>query len=245
MQTNSTDTVFAQRLEKIPKFSFNQDVADVFDDMLTRSIPFYDEIHKIIIDLARYGLKENNRIYDLGCSTGETMLLLDKFASHNNINVELIGIDNSEPMIEKAHTKLKENGVRDYNLFCKNIEAIDLLPAEMIIMNYTLQFIDREKRKELLKRIYEALKPGQFFILAEKINCVERDYRELVTELYYDFKRRNGYSNLEISQKREALENVLIPLSPDENTDLLRDSGFKRVEMIFRWYNFACFLGTK
>ncbi len=115
----------------------------------------------------------------------------------------------------------------------------------MVIMNYTLQFIPRDRRLGLVKKIYDSLNTGGVFIFSEKIVSSNTSVNDLLTDLYYDFKRRNGYSELEISQKREALENVLIPLTAEEQMELLQKAGFVKCEVLFRWYNFACFIGIK
>ena len=112
-------------------------------------------------------------------------------------------------------------------------------------MNYTLQFLDPKKRLQVLKTIYDGLRKDGVFMLSEKIRVDEGHVQDLLTELYYDFKRRNGYSELEIAQKREALENVLRPITPEKQLAALRDAGFKKVDMIFRWYNFASYIGIR
>mgnify|MGYP001463405630 CR=1 FL=1 len=117
--------------------------------------------------------------------------------------------------------------------------------ADLIVMNYTLQFISPEKRQDLLQKIYDALKPGATFVLSEKINTEKTEFFGLITDLYYDFKKRNGYSELEISRKREALENVMRPITPAAQLSALNEAGFKKSEMIFRWYNFASYLCVK
>jgi tRNA (cmo5U34)-methyltransferase len=117
--------------------------------------------------------------------------------------------------------------------------------AEIVILNYTLQFLKKERRLELLSKIYEALPKGGVIIISEKITVEDQDFEELITDLYYDFKRRNGYSELEISQKREALENVLEPISPDKQLQMIQQAGFEKTDMLFRWYNFASYVGFK
>ena len=143
--------------------------------------------------------------------------------------------------IEKLDGTLGEVEVRHDDLLKTELSE----PADLIIMNYTLQFISPEKRQDLLSKIFSSLKPGGTFILSEKINPEQECYFDLITDLYYDFKKRNGYSELEISQKREALENVMKPITPSVQIDLLKSSGFKNSEMIFRWYNFASYLCVK
>lgn len=198
------DTVFKSRKEKIEAFKFNSQVANVFDDMLNRSIPFYNEIHHMILDIVRTKyIGDDLIIYDLGCSTGTTISLIDHFARKIGRHPKFIGIDNSLPMIEKCDHKLKKNGVSDYKLICGDIEEHEFEKSQIIIMNYTLQFISPQKRKNLLQKIYASLEKGGVFILSEKVNSSNQKIHQLQTELYYDFKRRNGYSELEISQKRE------------------------------------------
>ncbi|MDD0851934.1 carboxy-S-adenosyl-L-methionine synthase CmoA [Halobacteriovorax sp. GB3] len=242
----SRDEVFRTKLRTIKGFEFNQQVADVFDDMVSRSIPFYDEIHRIILDLIDRGLKNKGKIYDLGCSTGTTFALIDgHLKSKNEQTPKYFGIDMSAPMLEKAKTKLEKHGVENFELRDEDVCETEISDASMVVMNYTLQFIEKSQRLELLKKIYNNLEEGGLFVLSEKLLCREEGINDLITDLYYDFKRRNGYSELEISQKREALENVLVPLSPDEQLQLLKDAGFKKVDIIFRWYNFASYVGIK
>lgn len=244
--TGGTDKVFAKEIEKISDFKFNQDVASVFDDMVSRSIPNYHEIHKIIIDLVRRAYR-GGTIYDFGCSTGTTMLLIADYLRKNEKELpKFIGIDTSKPMLEKAAQKLKSHKLLDHvELIEDSITDIKVENAGMAIMNYTLQFLPLDQRLEVLKNINNGLNDGGYFVLAEKIICQDEEIDELLVDLYYDFKRRNGYSEMEISQKREALENVLIPLTPKQQLEMLNEAGFKKSEMIFRWYNFACYLCMK
>ena len=241
------DKIFSQKIEQVADFKFNEDVAHVFDDMVSRSVPFYNEIHRIILDFSNYFLpKAGGVVYDLGCSTGTTISLLDKHLLTLDKSSQFIGIDNSKPMIKKCSQKLLENNVRNTQVFCTDISSFEFdQPADMIIMNYTLQFIPHEDRENILKKIYQALRPGGVLILSEKICTDESSFHELITDLYYDFKKRNGYSSLEISQKREALENVMKPITPSQQIEMLNKSGFNKAEMIFRWYNFASYIGIK
>lgn len=237
------DQVYAQNIQEIPPFTFNQEVADVFDDMLLRSIPFYQQSHDLLINILTKRYQENSLIYDLGCSTGTTLQLV--LRALQNKNPRAIGIDESGAMLEKAGQKFSSEQRKRIQLCLADIEEIELQPAGVIIMNYTLQFLPRHALKPLLKKIHDALIPGGIFFLSEKLSHPHRDMEELKTDLYYDFKRKNGYSELEISQKREALENVLFPLTDKEHLDNLADSGFTQYDQIFKWVNFSCFLGIK
>jgi tRNA (cmo5U34)-methyltransferase len=239
------DKVFAKELESIKSFEFNHDVAEVFDDMVSRSVPFYDEIHKIILDLIDRNYN-GGPIYDLGCSTGTTISIIDKHLKKRGLSTpDYIGIDNSAPMLEKCLEKIKKNKIQNVDLQCIDINDVAFRKSGLVVMNYTLQFLKPAKRADILKKVHKSLDKGGMFILSEKIKSSGHTINDLLIELYYDFKRRNGYSELEISQKREALENVLIPLTPEKQIDQLKKAGFKKVEMIFRWYNFACYLGVK
>jgi tRNA (cmo5U34)-methyltransferase len=241
------DNIFDQQIIGVEDFEFNQRVADVFDDMVSRSVPIYTEIHRILIDLTNYIFTNTNSpvIYDLGCSTGTTLTLLSKKIIEQGKTPTLIGIDNSLPMAKKAKEKLDGTfgkvEIRHEDLLTTQLDT----PADLVVMNYTLQFIAEDKREDFLRKVYKALKPGATFILSEKINPELKSNFNLITDLYYDFKKRNGYSELEISQKREALENVMKPMTPSKQLEVLSSVGFKNSEMIFRWYNFASYLCVK
>jgi tRNA (cmo5U34)-methyltransferase len=238
------DQVFKQR--KGPGlFSFDRNVAIAFDDMVARSIPFYHEIHRLILDLSRYLVKNEAVIYDLGCSTGETILILDQYLKKNRIKAHFIGIDNSLPMLAMAHKKLVAGKVRSFELIHADLTKYKMKRCDLVIMNYTLQFIPLRKRQKLLKEISQALRKGGGLVMSEKIASESTATHNLLNELYYDFKRRNGYSELEIANKREALEKVLVPVTAEKQLRLMRSSGFKKSEMIFRWYNFSSYLGLK
>jgi len=239
------DKVFDKKIKSVRDFKFNNGVAQVFDDMVTRSVPFYDEIHFIIKDILNKTNFKEGLIYDLGCSTGTTISLIYSHLKSQKRAPRFIGIDNSAPMIKQCRQKLKRLGVKNYKLLCGTIENIELEPSNFIIMNYTLQFIDPQKRAQILEKIYKALLPGGIFILSEKISCKNSKIDELFTDLYYDFKRRNGYSELAIAQKRQALEDILIPLTTEQQLKLLRKAGFLKCDTLFRWYNFASFIGIK
>ncbi len=243
--TKNADKIFDKKIKKIKDFKFNSSVADVFDDMVTRSVPFYDEIHFIIKDILNKTTFDNGLIYDLGCSTGTTIALMYSHLKTQKRFPSFIGVDNSAPMIKQCRQKLAQKQIKNYTLICKNIEQLDFLPSNLIVMNYTLQFVDPKIREMILKKIYSSLVPGGIFILSEKISCTNKKIDDLFIDLYYDFKKRNGYSELAIAQKREALENILIPLTPSKQMAMLKKAGFKKNDLLFKWYNFASFIGIK
>lgn len=224
------------------KFEFNAAVARVFDDMLKRSIPFYQECQTMVVALAVEFCREDTFLYDLGCSTGA---LLKQLAQTLPINIRLVGLDNSRPMLNQARRKLKGEMHR-----CELVEQ-DLLGkmalenASVIIMNYTLQFAPPKKRAALLRKIFKSLCPGGAFILVEKVLGETESLDEVFIRQYHSLKRERGYSRLEISRKREALEDVLVPFKPSKNVKLLHTAGFKNVDVFFKWFNFAGYLAVK
>lgn len=243
MQVSKKDKVFAMPLERIQPFNFNAEVAEVFDDMVTRSVPLYRENQQLTVDLLSRLLMKDDRVYDLGCSTGSALMLIG--SALKELELKLIGLDTSLPMVEKARLKMKAFGLKRAEIDHADITKVDLETCGAVVMNYTLQFLPKAERLPLLKKIHQALRPGGVLILAEKVQADSDELQELVTDVYYDFKGQNGYSKLEISQKREALENVLIPLKPSEQIDTLKVAGFGPVEMLLRWGPFATYLAIK
>ena len=181
------------------------------------------------------------RLYDLGCSTASTLLDIERELA---VKAELIGIDNAPSMLEQARRKVSVFG-SNITLQEADIISYDYLDADVFITNYTLQFIRPLVREELIRRVYEALNRGGAFIFSEKVVCEEKRLNKLLIDGYYDFKKTQGYSEYEIMQKREALENVLIPYTVDENKQMVKRCGFNHFETLFRWGNFATFIALK
>lgn len=243
MEASKKDKYFATPLERIQPFNFNAEVAEVFDDMVTRSVPLYRENQQLTVDLLSRLLMKGDTVYDLGCSTGSALVQIG--GALKELDLKLIGLDTSGPMVEKATLKMKAFGLKRAHIDLADITKVQLEPCGAVVMNYTLQFLPKAERLPLLKKIYTALRPDGVLILAEKVQADSDELQDLVTDIYYDFKGQNGYSKLEISQKREALENVLIPLKPSEQTETLKEAGFGPVEMLLRWGPFATYLAIK
>lgn len=249
------DGLYKKKLASIKDFDFNEDVANVFDDMLSRSIPLYHQIHGLILELIDYFFDELDQsshpadkvIYDLGCSTGESLLLLSQHLQQRQNTFQLIGIDQSASMIEKAQEKLQNNQIKNVTLRCEDLTQSQFAEASasVVILNYTLQFLPLEQRPRLLQKIHSMLKEGGMLILCEKILYQDYQLDKAFTKLYYDFKKRNGYTELEISQKKKALHNVLFSLTPDEQLALLKKANFNKVDIFYKWYNFTGYLGLK
>ena len=234
-----TDKVFNKTISK--QFEFDEEVASVFDDMLDRSVPFYKEMQRLSIVFANNFLENGSKVYDLGCSTGTTLIELSKSC---NKTLNLIGIDSSEAMLELASKKSKAFGV-DIDFICSDIFDVNLKGAKVIFSNYTLQFIRPLQREKLIKKIYDSLEDGGIFIFSEKLVSQNSILNKQFIDEYYSFKKTQGYSEFEISQKREALENVLIPYTEDENNKMIKDAGFSHCELVFKWVNFATFIAIK
>src|SRR5690606_28787498 len=242
--SKSKDNVFSEVIKKPSDFKFGATVANAFDDMVERSVPFYREIQRMIIEQAAEFALPGTNVYDLGCSTGTTFTRLD---AHVAKQVRFVGIDDSKDMLDKCKAKLKEANVsREYELKKADLhDDFKIENASVVILCLTMQFVRPIHREKLLKKIYEGLTPGGVLLVAEKILAEDHLFNRNFITHYYDYKRRNHYSDLEISQKREALENVLIPYKLSENLKLLTDAGFNHTEVFFKWYNFSGFTAIK
>jgi len=238
------DEVFKEEIEKASDFKFGANVANVFDDMVNRSVPYYGEMQRMMAELTADHAKEGSDVYDLGCSTGTTMIGMDTMV---NQNIRFVGVDDSQEMLDKCKSKLIEIGFsRDYELRLADLnQGIHIENASVVVLCLTLQFVRPIYRETLIRNIYEGLNPGGALIVIEKILAEESSFNRDFINYYYNYKRRNHYSELEISQKREALENVLIPYKLSEDITLLRDRGFAHCEVFFKWYNFAGIIAIK
>jgi tRNA (cmo5U34)-methyltransferase len=239
------DELYNNRKEILDDFAFNENTANIFNDMLKRSVPHYYEIQDMICEISKIFAQKNSNIYDLGCSTGNTLLNISKGLS--KFPVTLIGIDNSEAMLKKAEARLKKLGFsHKYELLNKDLNnKIGFENAGVIISNLTLQFIRPINRDRLLTEIYKGLNKNGIFILVEKIVAENSTMRRMFIKLYHDFKLQKRYSRTEIARKREALENFLIPYMYEENVRLLKKKGFQIIDEFFRWYNFCGILAIK
>lgn len=233
------DRVFSEPISK--QFEFDENVALVFDDMLNRSVPFYQETLDLTIFYISELLEEGATVMDLGCSTANTLINL---AKRTPKNFRLIGIDNSPAMIRQAKSKAEAFGVA-VELIESDFFDATFPKTDAVIANYTLQFVRPRKREELVKKIYDCLNPGGIFLFSEKVVATDPKLDKLMIEKYYAYKKSKGYSEFEIAQKREALENVLVPYSEEENRQMIRENGFSHCETIFRWNNFATFIARK
>jgi tRNA (cmo5U34)-methyltransferase len=220
------------------KFEFNERVADVFDDMLDRSVPFYKEVIEMTVEIMNRSLLTGDAVYDLGCSTGTTLLHLARRLESRNL--KFIGVDNSRAMLDRAIRKAEMFSMAGrIHYIEQDITGAEFSGAGGIILNYTLQFIKPAVRPEFLEKIQKGLRPGGVLILSEKVINQDSSFNEDFLDSYHQYKKRRGYSELEIANKREALENVMIPLSIQKNMEMLSEAGFTRAATFFQWFNFV------
>ena len=241
---NTPDTLFADPRDRIIDFVFDESVARVFPDMIRRSVPGFDSITAMIGLLAEHYVQPQSNCYDLGCSLGAATLSMRSRLRKEQCRI--IAVDNSPAMVERCRENIgKNNGSVPVEIICADIQDVPIQGASIVVLNFTLQFIALERRLELLKNIYKGMLPGGVLILSEKITFSDRAERECQESMHAAFKRANGYSKMEISQKRTALENVLIPNSLEEHKQRLNLAGFEKIQTWFQCFNFASLLAIK
>jgi tRNA (cmo5U34)-methyltransferase len=238
------DTIYRTPKTPVPPFEFNAAVADVFDDMIQRSVPMYGEIIRRQAQLVEGCCRPGACVYDLGCSTGNLALALCRRMPPGAFR--MVAVDSSQPMLDIFKKHLDTAGRSgDVTLLCDDIGRVALQPASAVVVNFTLQFIPPQDRDALLQRIYDALEPGGRLLFSEKTIHPNQNLSDLQVDFYYRFKRENGYSEMEISQKREALETVLVPETMDTHHDRLNRCGFSGIDVWLKWFNFCSWICTK
>lgn len=238
------DTIFSAPIEKIGDFTFDESVAEVFPDMIQRSVPGYSNIITAIGMLASRFVTENSNVYDLGCSRGAGILSIRRNVQAPG--VKIIGVDNSEPMVERCrqHIQAYHSDI-PVDILLDDIRQIDIQNASMVVLNFTLQFLPPNDRLLLLQKIYQGLNPNGVLVLSEKFTFADERMNELLIDLHHTFKRANGYSELEVSQKRTALENVMRTDSIETHKNRLQQAGFSQVELWFQCFNFGSMVAIK
>lgn len=236
------DIIYQQPLDRIADFSFDEKVAAVFPDMIQRSVPGYSTIIAMTGVLAERYAMDHSNIYDLGCSLGASLFSMGHHLDKNK-NINLIGIDNSPAMIERCTVLCKTYG--NIQLLCQDIENTRIENASMVVLNFSLQFIPLEHREAILASIARNMLPGGILVLSEKIRFEDHHLDQLNIDLHHAFKKANGYSELEISQKRNALEKVLLPETIKTHQDRIKRAGFQRCDVWFQCFNFASLIAIK
>ncbi|KAA3610708.1 MAG: carboxy-S-adenosyl-L-methionine synthase CmoA [Calditrichaeota bacterium] len=238
------DKIFSTPTDPLVKFTFDKHVADVFPDMIERSVPGYTTTIAMIGVLAGQHVTSNSNCYDLGSSLGAATLAMRHHI--NQENVKIIAVDNSLAMIEKSQKIIdRDPSSTKVELVLDNILDIEIENASVCVLNFTLQFLKLEDRKKMIQKIYDGLLPGGILVLSEKIVFDKSDEQKSQVEWHHAFKKANGYSDLEVAQKRTALENVLIPETLDKNKERLYEAGFEKVNLWFQCFNFVSLVAEK
>lgn len=241
---HNPDNLYSKPMPELGEFRFDQQVAEVFPDMIQRSVPGYANIIHTIGQLTANFHQPNSNLYDLGCSLGAATLAMRRHVTQPGC--KLIGIDNSPAMIERCQLHLDAfRSDAPVELRLEDMEQAVIENASVVVLNFTLQFIPIERRAAIIERIYQGLNPGGILILSEKFHFEDAVTGKLIEALHLDFKRANGYSELEISQKRTALENVLLPETINAHKNRLADAGFAHSELWFQCFNFGSLVAVK
>lgn len=238
------DKIYAHKIKKIKPFEFNETVVNVFDDMINRSVPLYQETIKRQVQLSEKFYQPGSTIFDFGCSNGNLGLQFLELMGKKNFS--MIAVDNSTEMLKTYKERLSNRpNEENITLIHDKIQNIIVLKASIVVINLTLQFIPVDERDELIKNVYDGLLPSGILLVTEKTIQENEELTELQQEFYYRYKKENGYSNLEISQKRDALENVLIPETPESHFQRFKSAGFTKVDIWQKWFNFTSFICQK
>ena len=238
------DNIYANQLEQVESFSFDQKVVEVFPDMIKRSVPGYTAIIDGIGQLAKKYVQPTSNVYDLGCSLGAATLSIRQAVNKESCTV--LAIDNYSAMIERC--RLIQSGYNfdmPVDVIVADINDIESENASFVVLNFTLQFLPRGQRQQLINKIYQGLNTGGALVLSEKLTMGSEQLDANIIDVHHDFKKLNGYSDMEIAQKRAALENVLIPDTREQHYQRFKEAGFTQFDTWFQHYNFASFIAVK
>lgn len=241
---SNLDNIYANPQQKVKDFVFDETVVDVFSDMIQRSVPGYQTIISTIGHLAQEFAQDNSTIYDLGCSLGAATLAMRR--SIQNTNCNIVSVDNSQAMVERCLTQLNHfKSDIETQVICEDVLNLEIKQASVVVLNFTLQFIPPEQRAKLINHIYQGLQPGGILILSEKLRFDSPQIQHTLDELHLDFKRAHGYSELEISQKRTAIENVMRTDTLDIHYQRFKEAGFSNFSQWYQCFNFTSMMAIK
>jgi len=244
MHDSDTDLIYSQAHNQVKNFTFDAQVVEVFPDMISRSVPGYKTIIDTIGRLSQRFVQEDSNIYDLGCSLGAATLAMRKGITASNCKI--IGVDNSIDMVKRCKMHVDAfKGNTPVTIIEGNIQDIEIENASMVVLNFTLQFIEKPQRQALLNKIAQGLRPGGLLVLSEKISSDDNVIDDVLIDLHHNFKRDNGYSELEVAQKRSALEKVMLTDSLDVHKQRLAQAGFQHASLWFQCFNFTSLIAIK
>jgi tRNA (cmo5U34)-methyltransferase len=242
--SSQQDRIFAEPMGQVTRFCFDEHVASVFPDMIQRSVPGYNAILSMIGDITERYAQRNSICYDLGCSLGAATLAMRHGIAVDNCSI--ISVDNSAAMVSRCQRIIEtDTKTVPVDIHCADIQAFPIRNASIVVLNFTLQFIAPDARQAIIQRIYDGLLPSGILILSEKVHFDNPPHQTLMTELYHNFKRINGYSDLEIAQKRTALEDVLRSDSIDTHRQRLAACGFSSADIWFQCFTFCSLIAIK
>jgi tRNA (cmo5U34)-methyltransferase len=240
----NTDLIYSNPHAQVKDFTFDAQVVEVFPDMISRSVPGYNTIIDTIGRLSQRFVQQNTLIYDLGCSLGAATLAMRK--SIKDTECKIIAVDNSPAMVERCTMHINAfKGETPVDVIEANIQDVNVNNASMVVLNFTLQFVDKAERQTLINNIASGINDGGLLVISEKISHGDAVIDEHLIDLHHDFKRANGYSELEVAQKRTALENVMRTDSVEQHIQRLKNAGFSHVSPWFQCFNFISFIAIK
>lgn len=248
MTTVTRDDIYSLPMSRVGDFQFDEHVVQVFPDMIARSVPGYASILSMIEQLAARFVRPSSTVWDLGCSLGAATRLIRR---RSPLSCVVHAVDSSAAMIERLRILLAESSEEASEEGCpvelheSDLQAVEIRDASFVVLNLTLQFVPAERRLAVIQQIYNGLLPGGALLLSEKLCFEDLHQQALLTDLHHDFKRANGYSDLEIAQKRTAIENRLIPETMETHVQRLKQAGFTTVAPWFQCFNFASILAVR
>ena len=239
---DENDHVYETSEKAFNEWRFDDAIAKIFEEHVRKSVPFYEEIHRMIAEISDWFLRESSLIYDLGTSTGEAILQIH--GRHGGKKLRYVAVDAASPMIDRARIKLLH--VPNVQFLARDLNNPFLMEnASMVLLVLTLQFLKPESRPRLLKEVYDGLADGGALILVEKVSGKGARFDEMWVALHHDMKRRSGFSDSEISDKDRSLRGVMLPYSLHDDLQLIRGAGFRKFEVFFKWYDWAGILAIK
>ena len=238
------DTIYSEYHQRVTDFVFDDKVAAVFDDMIRRSVPGYATVIAMTKIFAEHYAQNDSNCYDLGCSLGASTLAMLK--GIDKPGCRIIAVDNSEAMVKKCSEVVAlDNSNIPVEVIQADIQDVMIENASVVVMNFTLQFLSPDKRDAMIQKIYNGLRPGGVLLLSEKISFKDKHKEVFETEMHQEFKKLMGYSDLEVAQKRKALENVLLPETLDTHRARLKKAGFAKNYLWFQCFNFTSLAAFK
>lgn len=242
--TNPRDSLYADPLSEHGLFAFDDSVARVFPDMISRSVPGYSTIVSMTGVLAGKYAMAGSALYDLGCSLGASTLAMRQHIQQPDCRI--ISVDNSTAMLERCQSIIDSDTYKTpVTLTCADVQDVVIMNASVVVLNFTLQFIPRELRDRVINGVYDGLLPGGVMVLSEKVTFEDPHLDELNIELHHQFKRANGYSELEVARKRSALETILLPETLNRHRQRIANAGFSSCDVWFQCFNFASLIALK